>query len=205
MICINLKIYFECIKKKLTKFFKGIMINLIRVLTFLVIFFTLVIAIFPHGDKNHDTNKTGEEDNLVTNSDSLNAIIDSIYMVINDKLVSLEPVLKRACYDCHSNKTVYPWYYKLPIVKDIINDDITEAKKHLDMSFGFPFKGHGKPVDDLLAIRNVILNKDMPPLRYRMLHWDAKPSDEEVDSIIIWIDFGLEKLANINIYPANIP
>jgi hypothetical protein len=175
------------------------MIKLIRAITFLVVFFTIVITIFSHGDEKHDKDK--EESNLIINSDSQNNIVDSIYIIINEKMVSLEPVFKRACYDCHSNQTVYPWYYKLPIIKGIIDEDIIEAKKHLDMTSGFPFKGHGKPVDDLLAIRNVILNKDMPPLRYRLLHWDAKPTDVESDSIINWIDFGLKELANIDMFP----
>lgn len=176
------------------------MINLIRAITFLVVFFTLVFTIFSHGDEKHDAIKESEDNSIIV-SDTEQEILDSIYLIINDKMVSLNPVLKRACYDCHSNQTVFPWYYKLPIIKGIIDDDITDAKKHLDMSSGFPFKGHGKPVDDLLAIRNVILNKDMPPLRYRMLHWDAKPTDVESDSIINWIDFGLKELANIDIFP----
>jgi hypothetical protein len=176
------------------------MINLIRAITFLVVFFTLVFTIFSHGDEKHDTIKESEDNSIIV-SDTEQEILDSIYLIINDKMVSLNPVLKRACYDCHSNQTVFPWYYKLPIIKGIIDEDITEAKKHLDMSSGFPFKGHGKPADDLLAIRNVILNKDMPPLRYRMLHWDAKPTDVESDSIINWIDFGLKELANIDMFP----
>lgn len=116
-------------------------------------------------------------------------------------MVPLESIFKKACYDCHTNQTVFLWYYKLPIVKNIIDDDIAEAKQHLEMSSGFPFGGHGKPADDLLAIRHVINDDEMPPFKYSMIHWNAKLTDEEKDSIVTWVDFGLEKLANINIYP----
>ena len=83
----------------------------------------------------------------------------------------------------------------------MIDDDITEARKHMDMSDGFPFGGHGKPVDDLVAIREVVVDGGMPPMSYRMMHWSAKPSEMESESIIVWVKRSLASLAAIGIVP----
>jgi hypothetical protein len=126
---------------------------------------------------------------------------DSIYGLINDGFRTLEPVLKKGCLDCHSDKTRYPWYYKLPVVKGIIDEDIRDARKHLDMSNGFPFKGHGKPADDLAGIKEEIVEGAMPPSLYRLFHWGAKPDKAEADSIVFWVDRSLSMLAAHGVVP----
>ena len=106
----------------------------------------------------------------------------------------IKPIFERACFDCHSNKTVYPWYHKIPGIKHLIESDIKEGKKHLDMSLDFPFKSHTTPREDLEAIENAITNNTMPPQRYKMLHWNSKLSQEEKDKIFEWILFSLINL-----------
>ena len=71
------------------------------------------------------------------------------------------------------------------------------------MSDGFPFAGHGKPADDLIAIRDEIFDGEMPPLSYRFMHWSAKPSDSERDSIIVWVRRSLASLASVGLFPAD--
>jgi hypothetical protein len=83
----------------------------------------------------------------------------------------------------------------------MIDDDIKEGRKHLDMTDGFPFGGHGGPANDLEAIREELEEGEMPLLSYRMMHWGAKPSAAEKDSIYSWIDRGLNSLATIGIVP----
>ena len=75
--------------------------------------------------------------------------VDSLYAVVQQEFVKLEPIWQKACYDCHTDKTDYPWYYKLPFVKGMIDKDIEEARAELDMSKGFPFISQRKPVDDI--------------------------------------------------------
>ena len=62
-----------------------------------------------------------------------------------------------------------------------------EAKKHMDMSNDFPFGGHGSPVDDLNALTKTIEKDDMPPMKYRVMHWDSKLTDDEIKVINNWI------------------
>jgi hypothetical protein len=66
-----------------------------------------------------------------------------------------------------------PWYSRLPIAKGLILSDMEEAKIQLDMSRCFPLTGHGTPRSDLKTIRETIADGSMPPLRYRLMHWNA--------------------------------
>lgn len=98
----------------------------------------------------------------------------------------IQPIFQRACFDCHSSSTNFPWYYKLPGVKQLIDADIAEAKEHLDMSKGFPFQGHGTPTEDLEAIIDSIKEGDMPPLKYKVMHWNSRLSDADKAAIKDW-------------------
>src|SRR6516162_4122750 len=42
--------------------------------------------------------------------------------------------LKRACYDCHSNQTVWPWYSNLAPVSWLIASDVKQGRAHLNFS-----------------------------------------------------------------------
>ncbi|RYZ80652.1 MAG: hypothetical protein EOP04_25480 [Proteobacteria bacterium] len=80
----------------------------------------------------------------------------------------------------------------------MISTDITEAKKHLDLSDGFPFKGHGSPEEDLRAIDEVIRNKTMPPRGYRVIHQSEQLSHTEIKIIREWVAASLLQLENSN-------
>lgn len=99
----------------------------------------------------------------------------------------VKPLFQQKCFDCHSNKTDYPWYYKLPLAKQLIDHDIEEAREHLDMSNDFPFQGHGSPKEDLEELQEVIEDNEMPLLRYKFLHWDSGLTKAEQESILEWI------------------
>lgn len=154
-------------------------------------------VIFSHGGEHNESESGGNE----TVSDSLKALRDTVFASINTGFDRLTPIFKNSCFNCHTDRTDYPWYHSLPIAKQIINDDIKDARKHLDMSNGFPFGGHAGPADDLRAIKHEIDEGDMPPFQYRLMHWHAKPSSAQTDSINVWVDSSLAKLATVGITP----
>jgi hypothetical protein len=41
----------------------------------------------------------------------------------------------------------------------------------------------------------------MPPVSYRIMHWSAKPSESERDSLVAWVERGLASLASIGVLP----
>src|SRR4028118_485047 len=40
----------------------------------------------------------------------------------------VQPILKRACYDCHSNNTSYPWYMNIQPVAWYLAHHVDEGK-----------------------------------------------------------------------------
>lgn len=108
---------------------------------------------------------------------------------INDAyLARVKPLFKIKCMNCHSETTVYPGYYKIPGVHQLIDSDIREGREHLDLTHDFPFGGHGKPREDLDAIRDSIKDGSMPPWYYRLLHGEARLSEDERRIILQWVD-----------------
>lgn len=107
---------------------------------------------------------------------------------------TVEPIFKRSCFDCHSANTNYPWYSNIPGIEGLIADDIAEARKHLDMTEGLPFEGHGSIAEDLLAIKKTVVENAMPPWRYRIMHSQSRLSSEEKKRIVEWVESSLQSL-----------
>ncbi|MGR3810722.1 heme-binding domain-containing protein [Jiulongibacter sp. NS-SX5] len=94
-------------------------------------------------------------------------------------------VLDKACNDCHSNNTKYPWYANLQPAAWILADHIEDGKRHLDFSeFAAyePWKAHHK----LEEIAEEIEKDGMPLDDYVFMHKEADLSDEEKRTLITW-------------------
>lgn len=141
------------------------------------LFFPAII--FAHADAHDEHSKI----NKAINS---NQIIQTYETINTEYVKSVKPIFEKKCFDCHGNTTQYPWYYKVPGIKKMIDYDVREAKKHLDMSKNFPFISHTTPLKDLESIKKVSVEGDMPPLRYILGHWDSRLTESEKQSIIIW-------------------
>jgi hypothetical protein len=109
-------------------------------------------------------------------------------------LARIKPIFQAKCFDCHSEDTRFPWYYKIPGVKQFIDSDISEAKEHMEMTHDFPFRGHGKPEEDLDAIVESTAKGDMPPWYYRWMHQGAAVTPDEAKQIVSWAKESRETL-----------
>ncbi|MBX3022759.1 MAG: heme-binding domain-containing protein [Bdellovibrionales bacterium] len=122
-------------------------------------------------------------------------IPEDVLKAINDSYIKdVKPIFQKSCFNCHSSNTTYPWYSSLPLAKQLIKSDLTEAKEHLDMSHDFPFEGHGNPKEDLEAIGKSVKEGSMPPLRYRVMHPGSALSETDRSTVQTWIFQSLEKL-----------
>jgi hypothetical protein len=87
-------------------------------------------------------------------------------------------LVKRACYDCHSNQTVWPWYSYVAPVSWLVYRDVEEGRSHLNFSeWNRPQLGAGEMVQ-------AIQSGKMPPLQYRPLHPSAQLSSAELQQLI---------------------
>jgi len=97
------------------------------------------------------------------------------------------PIFKIKCFDCHSHQTTYPWYYKIPGVKQFLDSDIREGLEHFDFTQGFPFGGHHPALEQPEAIEESIAEGDMPPWRYRLMHKGSALTEREKQDILNWV------------------
>jgi hypothetical protein len=151
-------------------------------LIYLALPFIFSSSAFGHGKEKHLMAKKKKEEPVVL-TDSFKTAYAQINIHYKKRV---EPIFKGKCFDCHSSHTTYPWYYQIPGIKILITSDIKEARAHIDMDNGFPFRSHSTPLKDLVEIERSILDKSMPPLKYRILHRDAALTKKEVETIKDW-------------------
>jgi cytochrome c551/c552 len=88
-------------------------------------------------------------------------------------------IAERACFDCHSNETVWPWYSNVAPVSWLVAHDTLEGRGHLNFSeWG---RGEGVEAEDLV---NVVRSGDMPPAQYVLMHPQAKLTADEQQALI---------------------
>ncbi|MFD2932384.1 heme-binding domain-containing protein [Spirosoma flavum] len=94
-------------------------------------------------------------------------------------------VLKRSCFDCHSNNTVYPWYDNIQPVSWWLNSHIKEGKDELNFS-EFATYSPKKADHKLEKIGEAVTDGWMPLGSYLWIHRDAKLSSEEAKLVSNW-------------------
>jgi hypothetical protein len=87
-----------------------------------------------------------------------------------------------ACYNCHSNEVVWPWYSSLAPVSWFIQSDVERGRRALNFS---EWDRRGE-TDELLT---VLLEGSMPPWYYRMFHPQAKLSAFDRADLARGLDF----------------
>ncbi len=87
-------------------------------------------------------------------------------------------VAEKACYDCHSNETVWPWYANVAPASWLVQRDVEEGRDRLNFSEWSP---GSEAVAAAIgsAIAEVVAEGEMPPLQYRIVHGGARLSDAE--------------------------
>ena len=88
--------------------------------------------------------------------------------------------LRRACGDCHSNQTRWPWYSRISPVSWLIAKDVREGRAHLNLS---AWNRSGEEQEDAGELCAKIRAGSMPPRSYLWLHPGAKLSADEVAAI----------------------
>jgi hypothetical protein len=134
----------------LKKLFKGILI----IIGIAIVLF-LLIQLVPYG-RNH------------TNPAAVNPV------AWNN--AQAEAIARRACYDCHSNETVWPWYSNIAPGSWLIQIDVDRGRRRLNFS-----DWNGRRSGEFAE---VIQGGEMPPIQYIILHPNAILNQSEKDILI---------------------
>ena len=99
----------------------------------------------------------------------------------------VKDLLQRTCYDCHSNRTRYPWYAEIQPVGWWLARHVTEGKENLNFSeFGaYPTK---RAVTRLEQISEDVSEKAMPLPSYTWAHRDARLTADEIKLLTDWAE-----------------
>ncbi len=100
--------------------------------------------------------------------------------------VEVRGILKKACYDCHSNITTYPWYHKIAPVNFWMNHHVEEGKEHLNFSdwSAYVLKKRAYKIEE---VREEVEEKHMPIDSYTWTHANAKLSEAEISLVVNWV------------------
>jgi hypothetical protein len=93
--------------------------------------------------------------------------------------------LARACRDCHSNNTIYPWYANIQPVAWWLNGHIEDGKKHFNLSefAAYPPKRADHKLEELVESQT---DHWMPLESYVKLHPDARLTQAQSQEVIDW-------------------
>jgi len=111
-------------------------------------------------------------------------------------------IFENACFNCHSNTTVYPWYAEVQPVAWWLSNHVQDGKRHFNFdeftSRRIAFQNH-----KLEEIAEQVKERKMPIPSYTYfgLHKTAKLTDDQRQVIIDWVQVQMDTLKNQ--YPAD--
>ncbi|GAO45115.1 heme-binding domain-containing protein [Flavihumibacter petaseus] len=97
----------------------------------------------------------------------------------------IDQTLKTSCYDCHSNRTNYPWYSAVQPFGWWLDHHVYEGKKELNFD---AFGGYSlrRQFHKLEEVEEMIEEDEMPLSSYTLIHRGSKLSPEQKRQLITW-------------------
>ena len=94
-------------------------------------------------------------------------------------------IIQRACLDCHSQETIWPWYSNIPLVSKQIHDDVNGGREFMDFSHWSEYTAeeqnhYASEIADATSARV------MPPPKYLWMHRDARLSSADLEALKEW-------------------
>ena len=86
---------------------------------------------------------------------------------------------ERACFDCHSNETEWPWYSSMAPVSWLVQHDVDEGRRELNFS-EWGTNGEGEEGEEMAE---AIWEGEMPMPFFLLTHPEARLTDAELDQL----------------------
>jgi len=94
-------------------------------------------------------------------------------------------IMQRSCNDCHSSRTVWPWYAQIAPVSWLLAKDVRDGRKELNVSEWNTFTPR-RTARKLQEICEQVEQHEMPLKLYLPLHPDAQLSDDDRRTLCDW-------------------
>lgn len=97
----------------------------------------------------------------------------------------VESILRRVCFDCHSNETKWPFYTYVFPASYLVYKHVEEGREELNFSDwdSFPEKKKVRLTNDIIE---QIEEGEMPPWDYKLLHPSSLITKEELEILKEW-------------------
>ena len=99
----------------------------------------------------------------------------------------VQQIMARSCNDCHSNKTVYPWYSNIAPVSWWMLNHIEEARHELNFSEWGTYSNKKKS-RKLEEICSEVRSHAMPLPSYLWIHRDSVLSESDINTLCNWTE-----------------
>ncbi len=86
---------------------------------------------------------------------------------------------ERACFDCHSNQTIWPWYSNVAPISWLVYRDVSEGRQRMNFSDWQNYN-----LKDTREISSAITEGEMPPIQYLLMHKSARLSGVEKTQLV---------------------
>jgi len=98
---------------------------------------------------------------------------------------SIMAILRKSCYDCHSNHTDYPWYNNISPVSWWLANHVKSGKRALNFTefSTYTYRRKAHRLDD---IAETVEKHEMPLSSYLWIHTDAELNDAQRQALISW-------------------
>lgn len=96
-----------------------------------------------------------------------------------------QSILNRSCDDCHSNRTVWPWYSEVAPSSWLVASDVNGARRRMNLSEWGKYPYY-KRLDRMNGICKRVTRGSMPPWQYLLMHSTARLSAADVKALCQW-------------------
>ncbi|HUR66805.1 MAG TPA: heme-binding domain-containing protein [Chitinophagaceae bacterium] len=142
----------------------------------LVLLVALIVIQFIHPKKNRSE---GPQPNFIGN----------VYPIPADA----KAVLAKACFDCHSNNTRYPWYTNIQPVHWWLDKHIVKGKKAINFD-EYTHKPLRYQYHKLEETVEMIKDEKMPIKSYKWTHKDARLNETDKNALITWANGTMDSM-----------
>ncbi len=97
----------------------------------------------------------------------------------------VKTILAKACNDCHSNKTEYPWYANIQPAAFWLNDHVVDGKRHMNFNEFNKYR-IAKQYKKLEECIDEVKDGEMPLESYTMIHKNAILTEAEKITLTNW-------------------
>lgn len=106
---------------------------------------------------------------------------------------NVQGILKKACYDCHSNNTEYPWYTHVQPLHWFMDNHIRSGKAELNFN-EFGSYAPRRQQNKLRSIENSLKDGTMPLSSYTLIHRNAILTEAEKSLLMKWVQNSKDSL-----------